>query len=275
MWEGLWRRTVTLTREYPSLWLPVIVGDLAGFVLTNGRKSVTPYLVDFLFRGRSALGFETVDHSAVRTALAYGLAGSLVQLVRFVSIAFYAAAFLFTARMVMERVGVQGGDRRNPTRSALLLGLRAYLIAIPLGLALFIPLYLSAVWPRWHATLTHWLIADLSGLLMMALLAYVMVPPALRALTSSSMPQPDHASIRLGRKCAVAAVIASTGLLILEHIIGKSIYASHSQVLVAQAIMSLVASLPYAPLYVALSLLAEKEQVQLPEERIALIPGEA
>lgn len=273
MWEGLWRRTVTLLREYPVLWLPVMFADAAGFAVKSSQPVVTSYLLQFLFRGRSILGFKTVDHSTVNNTFAYVLAVTLTQIARFTPIVLYAAAFLITARLARERTGMQWEGRRRLVSSALLLSLRVYLIAIPLSFVLFIPL--AFTWPRWPAIFTHWLVAYLIGLLLMFTLAYLMVPVALRALTSFTMPQAGRGFVRLGRKFAIAAVIASTGLLILEHVIGGAIHANHSQLLVIQGIMSLIAALPYVPLYVALTLLTGDEQTYVTEEHVALVPRDA
>jgi hypothetical protein len=275
MWEVLWRRTANLSREYPALWLPVMIADVVGFAAKSAKPIITSHIAQLLFRGHSVLGFETVDHNAARTTFAYGLTIAVVQLVRFAPAALYAAAFLITGRLVIERDAAKLPEERALTKKALLLGLRAYLIAIPLSFVGFAPIYLSFVWPRLHGFATHWLFADLVALLMMSALAYLMIPAALRALIEATMPQPDRASVRLARKCAIAAVVASTGLLILEHIIGGAIYGSHLQFLAVEAIMSLVAALPYTPLYVALSLLARDENVEVSEQPIALVPGEA
>lgn len=275
MWEIFWRRVVTLAREYPSLWFPVIFADAAGFGLKSARPVVAFHLLQFLFLGHSALGFTTVDHSATRTALAYALSGVLVQVVRIASIVLYAAAFLFTARLAMERIGVQKTDEKKLIKRALLLGLRAYLVAIPLSLVGFFPIYFSSFQPRWHAIVTHWLFADLLGLLVMSVLAYVMVPAALRALTDSTMTQPDRSSVRIGRKCAIAAVIASTSIMILEQIIVRGVRVDHASTQMIQTIESVINALPYAPLYLALTLLARIEQLEQVGESTGFAGAEA
>ncbi|HEV2578589.1 MAG TPA: hypothetical protein VGU25_15395 [Acidobacteriaceae bacterium] len=272
MWEQLWRRTVTLVREYPLLWLPVIVADLGSSALKASKSFVMFYLLRFAFRGHSVLGFATVDPTA--NGLAYALTGGWAQVTRFACIALYAAAFLVTSRMVMQQMGRPRSDGRNLIGASLLLGLRAFLFAIPLILASFLPITLAVTYPRWHPIVAHWLFSDLLGLLIMCGLAYLMVPVALHAVAEVRSGQAGGHLVQTGRTWAFAGVTASTSLIILEHIVLGISYGTHSEVLAIRAIASLIAALPYAPLYVALSLLAKDEEPEVPPEHVALVPGE-
>ena len=60
MWEQLWRRTVTLVREYPALWLPVIGAEVGGIVLRSFKAAVKPQLLQLAVTHHSVLGGVTV-----------------------------------------------------------------------------------------------------------------------------------------------------------------------------------------------------------------------
>lgn len=158
-------------------------------------------------------------------------------------------------------------------RAVVALSIRAVLVALVLGVANGVILW-AVMNTRWHAVTTWWVVSDVLIAVMMSAFAYVMVPPAMRLLADSAESLSEQ-SVRLGRKCAVAAVIASVGLMILQHIVLGVIYGTHAEIRTIQAIASLLAALPYAPLYIALSLLARDERAEVPQEHTALVPGEA
>lgn len=276
MWERLWRRTVTLAREYPALWLPVICADVVAFSLRSSRKvaalSVARFLL-LLFHEHSVLMGSTAlgDSSAANT-----FAFAAVALVGFVleasSVVVYAIAFVVTDRMVRERVGVRTpGEKRRTVAVVVALSVRGLLVAWLLGIANALILW-AVMHTRWHALTTWWIFTQTVSAVTMCAFAYVMSPPAMRLLAAQ---QPTEQSFRLGRKCAVAAVLASAGLMTLEHIIFAAAYGSHTEIFVIRAIASLIAALPYAPLYIALTLLAREPQTEVVQQPGALLPNEA
>src|ERR1700761_2181641 len=282
MWESLWRRTVTLSREYSVLWFPVILADVAGFALRSSRKaaasSVAPLILR-MFHGHSVLiGRTGNDASATATALVFIVVGLIGFVLESAQIVFYSMALFITARMVWERAGLlRSGGMPRVSRAIAALSVRGLLVAWALGTAnaLILWVVMNARWStRWHALATWWIFNTLISAVSMSAFAFVMVPPAMRLLAEFSESL-DERSIRLGRKCAIGAVVASAGLMILEHVVLGIIYGSHAVIVATRGITSVIAALPYAPLYIALSLLTRDKQVELQERQPVLVPGEA
>ena len=227
-------------------------------------------LIFSMFHGHSVLagstGFE--DSAAVRN-LALIAVSSIGFAFEASSIVLYAIALFTTARMMSERIGRVHGERPSAGRAIVALSIRGLLVACVLGTANALILW-AVMNTKWHALTTWWVFSNAISAVTMSVFAYVMVPPALRLLANSAESLDEH-SIRLGRKCAIAAVIASVGLIILEHLIIGIIYGRHAEIVTIRAITSVIAALPYAPLYIALSLLARGERAVVSEENTALL----
>lgn len=265
-----------LAREYPALWLPVIFADAAGFALRSSRRaavfSVTRLTLS-MFRGHSVLGGSTgLEHRPTVETLAYIAGGLIGFLLESAQIVLYVIALFVTARMVWERIALQMPDERPRADGAMVaFSIRVMLVGVGLWIAGSVLLW-AAMSTRWHALMQWWVVSVLISAVTMSMSAYVIVPPALRLL-ADPMKLPDKRSIRLGRKCAVAAVIASAGLMILAHIAIGITYGSHAEILGIGAIASVTVALPYVPLYIALSLLARNEQTEVPQEHTVLVPS--
>jgi hypothetical protein len=176
--------------------------------------------------------------------------------------------------MVRQRVDSISVEQRPFGRELLALSFRGLLVVVVIAVTSGIAYVLSALGTG-HLRIP-WLLIDLWSLLSMSLLAYIMVPAGLRTLARPQIKRIDHAVVRLGRKCALAAVVASTSLMTLEQIFTKGVvYGDHEVALAIKALGSLIVASPYAPLYVALSLLAERGQGEVPEEHGILTPEEA
>lgn len=266
-----------MVRECPALWLPVMVADLSAFALRSSRHAAIPFaarLILPLFHGHSVLVGSTAPvESTTARALVFGIAALIGFTLQTSSIACYAIAFFVTARMVWQRdERLASGGRPREGRAIVELSVRGLLVTWALGIVEAFVLW-AVMKTRWHAAATWWIVSIAISAVTMSVFAYVMVPPAMRLLRGSR-ESPGDRSIGLGRKCAVAAVIASMALAILEHIILGIIYGSRDDILAIRAMESLIVALPYAPLYVALSLLAGDERAEVPDE-LAEVPGSA
>lgn len=260
MWETLWRRTVTLSREYPVLWMPVIGAELACVGLRSVKSAVKPYLLQYAFSHRSVLGGESIDYSHSNMVRATVLGGGLELTVQFATVALYVIALFLTARMVRRRVG---GERASAdeisAKRAFQLAVKAFAVVVVLTVIFTLAIDVPLMRSRWHAVLVWWLFIDLFSLLLMLVLAYLLVPSALKAI-SAPRTEVDRRSIQLGRKTALASVVVSISLMILWHIVTRSFMGSRAEASFAQAIQSVLIALPYAPLYIAFALLAEESR---------------
>jgi hypothetical protein len=277
MWERLWRRTVTLAREHPALWLPVIFADLAGFSLRVNKLAVIE-LVDRLFHRmfpRHSVLIGTIGDSPNARTLSFAAAVLISFVVQSAPVVLYTVAYFVTARMVWGYIGFESASKSSHAgRNMIALSIRGLLVGCVAWIAIGL-VSVAYLRSRWHAAgLPRTIFAEVLVAVLTSGFAYVMVPPAMRLLAEPTEPL-NKRSIRLGRKCAIAAVTASTGLLILESIVIGIMHGTHAEMRTIQAIGSLVAALPYAPLYIALSLLARDEQTEVPRKQTALVPREA
>lgn len=274
MWESLWRGTVTLAREYPALWLPVIFAELMVFALRTSKLPAIVFvghLLSRMFPGHSVLIGSVGSGDSSTLGFAYVAAVLIAFVIQSAPVVLYTIAFFLTARMVSERVGLREPVERTGTGSKIVaLSIRGLLVGFAVEIAVAI-VSLVVVRSRWHVVGLPWTIfTDVMSAVTMSVFAYVMVPPALRLLADSAESL-DELSIRLGRKCALAAVVASVGLIILEHLVIGIIHGSHAEIVTIWTIASVIAALPYAPLYIALSLLARGERAKVSEENTALL----
>jgi hypothetical protein len=277
MWERLWRRTATLAREYPGFWLSVIFADLMGFSLRVNKLAAIEF-VDRLFHRmfpRHSVLIGIIGDSPTARIPSFVAAALIAFVIQSAPIVLYTIAYFVTARMVWRRVGFESFSKGSHVgRKILALSIRGLLVGCVAGIAIGL-VSVAYLRSRWHVVgLPGTVFAEVMGAVLTSAFAYVMVPPAMRLLAEPAESLNER-SIRLGRKCAIAAVTASTGLLILESIVVGIIYGTHAEIRTIQAIGSLLAALPYAPLYIALSLLARNEQTEVPREQAALVPGEA
>jgi hypothetical protein len=277
MWERLWRRTVTLAREYPALWLPVIFADLVGFSLRVNKLAAIEF-ADRLFHRmfpRHSVLIGTIGDSPTAGVPSFVAAVLITFVIQSAPIVLYTVAYFVTARMVRRYVGIESSSKGSHIgRKMVALSIRGLLVGCVAGIAIGL---LSVAYLRstWHVVgLPGIIFAEVMGAVVTSAFAYVMVPPAMRLLAEPAESL-NKRSIRLGRKCAIGAVMASTGLLILESIVVGIVYRTHAEIRTIQAIGSLLSALPYAPLYIALSLLTRDEQTEVTREQPALVPGEA
>ena len=203
-----------------------------------------------------------------------GVLGSLIGFVLGSSpIVFYTIALFVTARMVWARIDFRTlGGRPHTGRAIISLSIRALLAVLGLGIANALLLW-AVMNARWPALVPWWVVSVVISAVTMSMFAYVIIPPALRLL-AGPMESPGKRSIRSARRYAVAAIVASAGVMILEHIAVRIIYVNHAEILAVEAVASLIAALPYVALYIALSLLAMNEQTELLQEHTVLVPRE-
>lgn len=256
MWEELWRRTARLTYENPVLWLPVLLADLLGFGLQYGERTFASAMIRNAFRSHSVLAGATgFDSSSARVTFFSILSFLLRFGVEFLTVILYAWALFITARLVARCIAAKDwSDVANVAGKVLGLGLRAFLVVIAMVLSVFCIIELPLMWSRWHGLMTWWFFNDVVALVLMCASACVLVPAALRAL--SDVPAPNRKHIHIARKSSIAAVVASTTLIVIAHFIEGQVRGSFTGVLATQVVNSVIFVLPYAPLYVALALLA-------------------
>ena len=260
MWEVLWRRTVTLARGYPALWLPVVGAELAGVGLRSIKSALKPYLLQFAFNHRSVLGGNAIDYSQPNLVRASALGGGLELTVQFATVALYVIALFLTASMVRRRTGDErAGADGVPVKRALQLTVKAFAFVVVLTVIFMLAIDVPLMRSRWHAVLDWWLSIDLFSLLLMLVLACLLVPSAMKAI-SAPRAEVDQRSIQLGRKSACASVVVSISLMILWHVVIRSFMRSRAEASFAQAMQSVLIALPYAPLYIAFALLVEEER---------------
>ena len=262
--QALWRKTAYLFWQHPVLWLPVLCADACCFWLKQFRTIAIAYAIlwfgphESVFSDRPA-----VPHPGSEAYIAnLGISAPMFWIGNLAFLYFYVVALRATAALVnavedSRPLNWQEICRKafQEPRTSILLSAKVVLLGFAITLLATTP-FLFKLRPE-SLSPNSFILA--TSILEAALVALLIVPSGLKMIWPAQSSLPTTADKRNARFLAICAVIAST--LVGESIafVERPIYADlYPQVLRAflEMCASLIAALPYMPLFIALSLIA-------------------
>lgn len=263
----LWRDLVEMLRRKPSLWVPVLVADVLGYLANLGRNGLLRAFILHRTAQQSVLGGQVVHGpvtaSVIESTTIFALL--LSWFTYFLRILLYTGAFFATAalvRAVADRV-------RNPSAEVgpslgrnwggiFELALRSLTVyAVAALLFSWASPYLSK---HGHTELLHnaWFAYFLSVLVPLAL-AFLLPPVALRILTGRA---PDPATRSISQQFAAMLVIV---ISLLSNAVNSNSRQSGQVAAGAryplEIVGSLLSALPFVLLFTGIALLARRVAV--------------
>lgn len=263
--KKLWQRTMELFRRYPALWLPVFGADLLSYILRHLRPIISNQAMIWILQEHSLLGASsTYDvNNPAKIHAVYLAAGILRFGFELAGVCAYLVAAIITARMLgqMPLQGGPGVSNQRPsiaiyTRSILWLGFMSFLLAMAVGVLISVPSFYYAASLHQNSLMTKPYIASIEVLPAYLIVAYFMVPPLLRLLAWPRNTLIDAETISIGRKFAMVTATIAAAIAIPIGMVKLPLPNTAAETLIANAIGSLIDSVPYIPLFIALSLLA-------------------
>lgn len=259
------RAAVFLIGRFPILCAPVLLADLASFAVNHAEKSVSAAIAKVV-RHHSVLNglsvSTTMDNSIWSTyAKVAILTIPQAWLARYLAVAFYVVAFRVIVNFLFYRVPEQVNSslRIAPTtirsiavfslKVLMLIGLSVMLTVIPISVYLFKIQDFSGS--------NDW--AFIEGISIMVLGAILAGPMAVKWLRGSRGVRLSGAIWREASCLAVIAVLISSLAGYAVHRMELMIYVhTHTKFIfqILQLIGSMLAAIPYVPLFIALTLLA-------------------
>ena len=274
----LWRNTAYLFWQYPILWLPVILADLIAYCLTTLQTRMTHAVINSLVAGHSVLSSSPEPLQTLPAMWTVIFAASKL-FVELVNACLYAAAMIaistsIPALMAQTKIPWQQIPFaiRQRRVQILLLSLKVFgmfTVAVFLDTALILYLpglhFLPLIFTIGSRGESYVIIV-----LLLAAIAWILAPSALTLLHPREAPPTNLQSIRHARILAAICVAAESALYYLATIARPSFAPQLTTALAINAywvIASAVSALPYIPLFIALSLIAN------PDTPLTLIPG--
>lgn len=268
----LWQKTAALFWERPILWVPVLCADFLRYWLWTFEDTASRKLVIWLLYKHSVLGglVPRTSGSEISLILKAALIGAPpLWGSYFLDICFYTSALLMTSALAEMIVAESKPD--------LLVALRFMKLrlrrVVPFSLKVFLFLVGGAVifastLGRFGGGLTRMYIYGFGATaIWSALIAYFMAPAAILLLRDSQSALLKRESAVRGRAFAIAATIAVSAIAYFATLAEQSsatspIFAHGAPVLAVNCVASLVAALPYIPLFIALSLIEKSDTAE-------------
>ena len=273
--EEFWRETSELLLQRPILWLPVLLADLLGFLVTLGSGALLRSVVLAPLQYRSALGGAPMRAPISAAAMQHAtlMAGLITWPSNFLRLLLYAAALIVTASLVgsfakrrAQKPVEIGAALQRSFPGILSLTLRSFAIYAAAALLLdWVGKWLLA---HGHKTAfaNPWVEIG-AGVLVVAALAWFIAPAAIQVLT-------ERASTPLRKR---EAQIFAFGLGIVSLALGRFVATNVHAVRITSPLAlyaleltgSWIAALPYVVLFVLLSRIAFKAaaEAEHPPER--------
>ena len=259
--KELWRRTVELIRHYPVLWLPVLWADSLRYGWEQLRLIILHAVLPSLFYRQSLFGASVPDTSQGRVAVFYVLNLTNTVVLQYADICGYVVALLITAKMLGRLTAYDPKDTPYANISiashwsgVLWLGLLVYVVAFGSGV-IFIPAAYYTGAARHLSILSKPYVIAPVGFVMYALLAYFLTPVALRLLSRSEKNEIRGKDIATGRTCWLLAGAAITVLSLIQLSTPNPFDANLAERAAVGLFWTIFVSLPYTPLFIAISLL--------------------
>ncbi len=264
------QRTVFLFWQYPVLWLPVLIADIAGYGLTRLQQLLTHRIVLWVVQSgqHSVLGdipapiayqSSTVMKAALVTA-------PFVWGNYFLHIAIYALAFVITAALVRNRLhelssGLVLSQIKDHVIPILKFALKA-LALFAIAAILFYLLGSAGLFPQSFSSSFIAAFAILSS----SAIGWILTPSAIKLLPVQSATSPDPTLQRSGRLYAAIAIAISTIIGFALQTVTRATYGPPLWITCVAIFISFVAAAPYIPLFIALAFLANVPSIKQPPD---------
>jgi hypothetical protein len=273
--KKLWRRTVELIRSYPVLWLPVIWAGCLSYGWAHLRLIVLHDVLPAVMKQQSVLGGSVPDTSPARVGAFFILSVINTNVLQYADICGYVVALLMTAKM-LGRLTDNEPDRApyadisiaSRWAGVLWVALITYVMGWGMGAVAMWPIVYYADSVHHPSIASRPYIVTPAILPVYVVLAYFVTPMALRLLSRSGKNAMGNKERSLGRLSSLLAGAAVAMLAFIQLSAPKLFYPSASVATLIGLFWAVLISLPYAPLFIALSLLGAGfiEEASPPEE---------
>jgi hypothetical protein len=262
--RDLWHRTVELIRTYPVLSLPAIWAACLSYGWEQLRRIILHNVLPLVLYRTSVLGASVPDTSPSRVAVLYVLSLSNTVVLQYADICGYVVALLITAKMLGRLTADNPKDAPYANISiashwsgVLWLGLLAYVVAFgSVVIFIFLPIaYFPAAAHHLLSILKRPYFMAPTGFITYAALAYFLTPVALRLLSRLGKRGISCKEIATGRKSWLITGAAITALSFIQLSTPKPFDANLAERAAVGLFWTIFVSLPYVPLFIALSLL--------------------
>lgn len=256
--KDLWFKTIRLSRNYPYLWTPVVFVAFLSYCWRIAGQILLRHVLLWSEQSSSVLGGSYGTGSTKRHWLTY----LPVPGFQLVDACCYVVAMFVTVKLAGR---ILTRDRTLETLGDISIFMRAFFViwfgflACILSIASFSLMFLpisSFAMSRHH---TSWISSPyfvaVQVLPMYCALAYLLTPIALRMLDGSSIKPIRPIDLDLGRKAAILAGFAIVAISIPMLSFGRSFHGDSGQATTFAIISTILSSLPYAPLFIAFSIL--------------------
>jgi hypothetical protein len=256
--KNLWRKTVALFWKRPVLWLPLLCANLAGFCLARVQGLITRQFIHWYLARNSSL-LPAFDHFLVlKIAL---MTGPLVWGTYLLNIGFYATALVVTASLV-RRLPSAFSEFRPRLGDIVVFSLMLFALWV-IATLLVGALSVGLVVRQTGLLAKSPFVLGLAALVSMGI-AYLITPAALTLLGTAQSQPISAGSLRWGRSFSILAVAASSAIAFFAETGERSLVTTapitRGNLLIAVgALTSLLAAIPYIPLFISLSLIADGE----------------
>lgn len=270
--KELWQRTTFLFWQYPVLWIPLTIADLFGFALRQlERRFAYEIALWVVQNSRHSVISTTPDLSnplplILKTSL---LSAPFAWSADFAYLCFYVVAFLMTAALTQSFSKGESRILREaladiPERSKDILRF-AFRI-----LLCFVPAYIfmgAFTWLFNLSGLSHRLPllyqVAIEELFVSVAMAYFLAPSAIRFLrrqSASTLSQDDRS---MSRKAAMIAMLVAATVSVIQAYLSKSVHGTYLWVTLFNFASSVAIAFPLVPLFIAIALIAFKEDAAL------------
>ena len=264
--QSLWRKASWLFWQYPVLWLPVLVADLAGSLLNILRKIITHQVTFWLQPGDSVFSHHSVLNLPAGVSSLWLLAPLNVW-TNLMRLCLYSTAFVLTGALIKtldDNPTTPSPNLRVAIRALPAKARQILIVSVVILIASPVAGLLGAAYSNFNNPpfgLNKEQQISATVVLALAALAFATAPFALR-LAQPSNPEPlPEKSRNAGRILATLAVAASGAIsLILQQptswtLASLTTHDSLERNLV-YIMASCIAAIPYIPLFIALALIA-------------------
>jgi len=266
--KELLRRTLDLCSRHIALWVPCSVAGILAFGLGELQRIEIRWVYRFFATQHSMLGGEVlssdlaqVQHRTMLVMYPLGLLKVLLEVCLFV-MALAATSNLVQMLREKQAAGIIAAVRRVfPRFAEVLLFSVKYVLALTVIGAFMIVLTGSPLASeRVQRLLVSKAFLYLYGLAVMAGIAWLLVPSAIRLLRP---PGDSTVSNKIRRLGVVIAVAATAGTQALQYLVGKleagAILKTQWERVAISVVNTLVVNAPQVLLFIALSLLAVQQ----------------
>lgn len=262
-------QTRSLLVKHPVLWLPTLCAAALSYMWNQLGAIIVHGLLPWILTTHSALGGEVPDTSPLRVVTSYAVSFLSKNSCQYADICCFVAAMLITAKMAGhatakdgEIVPYAGLSISSCMAGALRLGLIAYLLAIAASGPVLVPFMYYLQKENRLDAVNQLYVPILATACIYAMLAYFLTPAAIRLLISSIGRPLTATKISTARICSLFAAAAIMILAAIQVLAPRPITHTLVQRALLAILWSVLVALPYAPLFVALSLLAQENEEQ-------------